>query len=351
MYIAMARHSNAYWRSTILRRRTLKRLVVELTDRCNLACSHCYEGRHGGRGELALDQFDRAVAAAARLRIGEFSFTGGEPTLHRHFGEIVRRTHAADLHFSLVTNGWTFDRSHLALLPYRDRLTAITFSLDGANEATHDRQRGADSFRRVIAAAEHCAALQLPFTFNFVISPNTAAEISAVAELARNIGAAGIRFIPFLSGANASPGPHDASLQERIKMGMQLLGLQQHAGFAIGIAPGFFSSEVANCHSLKGEEFNLSWTGKLDICCHLSGHVRVNRAEAVAFRASDYPSAAAALDQRRKAFVADKVERDAKAALPLADYFACDYCVRNWMNHEHVKKPGASLTVPCGDPS
>lgn len=310
----------------------MKRLVVELTDRCNLACTHCYEGRHGGRGELSLEQLDRAIAAAAQLGIGEFSFTGGEPSLHRHFGEIVRRTHAAHLWFSLVSNGWTFDRFHLKLLPYRDRLTGITFSVDGAIETTHDRQRGAGSFRRVIAAAEQCARLQIPFTFNFVISPHNAGEIAAVADLARDLGASGVRFIPFMPAVNARPGPHDSPLQERLKMGMQLLALKSTPGFAIGIAPGFFTAELANCHSLRGEEFNLSWTGKLDMCCHLSGHVRIERNEANAYRQSDHVAASAALDLRRKAFVADKIDREAKGTLELADYFACDYCVRNWMD-------------------
>ncbi len=128
-------------------------LIVELTDRCNLSCRHCPSGRHGGRGELDLALFDRVLDQARAQGIDRLSFTGGEPTLHPRFPDILHHTTAAGYRFGLVTNGWVVAQRLEQLLPYRDWLSVITFSLDGGREASHDAQRGAGSFRRVMQAA------------------------------------------------------------------------------------------------------------------------------------------------------------------------------------------------------
>ena len=46
----------------------------------------------------------------------------------------------------------------------------VTFSLDGAHEATHDRLRGTGSFRRVMRAASLCVVKELPFSLSMVVT-------------------------------------------------------------------------------------------------------------------------------------------------------------------------------------
>lgn len=79
----------------------MAKLVVELTDRCNLRCGHCPSGRHGGRGELDPTLFARLVSEAPASGIDQVSFTGGEPTLHHRFAGLVAMTAAAGLNFGL----------------------------------------------------------------------------------------------------------------------------------------------------------------------------------------------------------------------------------------------------------
>ena len=109
-------------------------VVIELTNRCNLACHHCFSGRHGGRTDLPLEALDQVLEGARPSGFDQLSFTGGDPTLHRSFFEILRRTHAAGYPFGFVTNGWNFAEVFPGLTPYRALLQGVTFSIDGAAE-------------------------------------------------------------------------------------------------------------------------------------------------------------------------------------------------------------------------
>ena len=41
------------------------RLVMELTDRCNLRCRHCFDQRHAGSGDVPLTVVQRVLREAA----------------------------------------------------------------------------------------------------------------------------------------------------------------------------------------------------------------------------------------------------------------------------------------------
>ena len=42
----------------------MARIVVELTNRCNLKCQHCFTGRHGGNDDLPLNILRRILDEA-----------------------------------------------------------------------------------------------------------------------------------------------------------------------------------------------------------------------------------------------------------------------------------------------
>ena len=91
--------------------------------------------------------------------------------------DIIRMTCEAGYTFGFVTNGWNFTRIYEQLLPYRNSLTGITFSLDGARETTHERIRAKGSYRQVMKAFSICILKDIPFTINTVISSNNLCEL------------------------------------------------------------------------------------------------------------------------------------------------------------------------------
>src|SRR5258705_8267920 len=86
-----------------------RRLTVELTNICNLHCSYCLRDEdalyHSPANYLPVDLFTRVARDARDLMgIEQVMFTGGEPTLHPHFKEILSAVHTLDLKCSFVTN-------------------------------------------------------------------------------------------------------------------------------------------------------------------------------------------------------------------------------------------------------
>ena len=63
----------------------MARLVIELTNRCNLCCLHCFTERHAATGDLPLTILDQVLHEGKGCGIDHLAFTGGEPTIHRQF--------------------------------------------------------------------------------------------------------------------------------------------------------------------------------------------------------------------------------------------------------------------------
>src|SRR6266851_5319346 len=134
----------------------MARIVIELTNRCNLSCTHCFEGRHSADGDIKIEIIEKILQSAKDHGFNHLSFTGGDPTVHPRFIEIIKMVSESGYSISFVTNGQNFTKIYQNLLPYRDRLAGITFSLDGAREETHDRLCGKGSYRRVMKAVSVC---------------------------------------------------------------------------------------------------------------------------------------------------------------------------------------------------
>ena len=69
----------------------MPRIVIELTNRCNLSCGHCFDERHAATGDLPLTVLEKVLREGKSCGIEQVSFTGGEPTIHRRFKEIIER--------------------------------------------------------------------------------------------------------------------------------------------------------------------------------------------------------------------------------------------------------------------
>ena len=116
-----------------------KKLILNLTNRCNLRCAMCVV-RRGPPQTLSRHHAFEAVAFGERRGFNEIELTGGEPTLVDYFWDLLDRLGQVDTQTRLTTNGLAFtpDQIHrLAALPNLE----VMVSVDGIGE-THDRLRG-----------------------------------------------------------------------------------------------------------------------------------------------------------------------------------------------------------------
>lgn len=309
----------------------MARLVIELTNRCNLRCQHCFEERHAATGDLPLEIFEKVLSEGKGCGIDHLAFTGGEPTIHRQFDEIISRVCEAGYTFSLVSNGMTFPHVYPLFLLHRQWFTGVTFSLDGAREETHDRLRGIGSYRHVMRAATICVFKELPFTLNMVLTAENRQEIGDMVSLAERLGSGGVRFGHLMPTYDTAARGLDLSPQERRDVEAEIWGLQKSAAVPVGMAPGYFSeSPFFPCAPLELKEFNLDYRGNLTLCCHLSGYSGVNQGTDVMGNLHEI-SLTEALERfhRRVAkYLADKHDKINSGEFTELDHFPCWYCVK-----------------------
>lgn len=112
--------------------------------RCNLHCPQCLDDTTVP--ELDAAARDRIAAVLAASGVLGVDISGGEPLLLRDLVALAQRvTGGGRTAVSVTTNGWHLARRAEELA---EAVDAIRVSLDGPDEASHDRIRGTGSFAR-----------------------------------------------------------------------------------------------------------------------------------------------------------------------------------------------------------
>lgn len=161
---------------------SLRYLELQITDRCNLRCRHCYievintsplsppcQGGDGG-GQRRLNKGDELSVTQIKNVLTEFEamqglrvlITGGEPLLHSRFKEINRMLPEFFVRKILFTNGLLLNKKILENL----NINEIQVSLDGMEKA-HDSLRGKGRFKRTMQN------IMLALEYSFEVSIST----------------------------------------------------------------------------------------------------------------------------------------------------------------------------------
>ncbi len=172
----------------------LSLLAMNLTQRCNLRCAHCYLDakrlRYGTSDELRTAEVCRILDEVAELNDGTMVvLTGGEPLMRNDLESIIR--HGADLGLAMVvgTNGIALTERRVRALMQAGAMGA-GISVDSLSPDSHDAFRGVSgSWAKTMAGIENCRRLGLSFQIHFSVHQNNAHELSSVIEFARTSGA------------------------------------------------------------------------------------------------------------------------------------------------------------------
>lgn len=192
--------------------------ALELTPACNNRCSGClnvfgpaaHTQRDATAPPLVSEQWTTLLDILAP-HVQRLKLTGGEPTLHPQFAEILQRVEQLGLESVVFTNGrWADPGSLLDLFAGARRLQGILVSLHGAHPASHDAFTGIDgSFAETAGNIKRAAGRHIPVTISTVLTSWNRDEIELLVELAECLGAPQIVFNRYL-GSTASPAMLDA---------------------------------------------------------------------------------------------------------------------------------------------
>ncbi len=169
-------------------------VALNLTERCNLACAHCYLDakvlKEGATDELSTEEIKATIDDIAKLSPGcMVVLTGGEPLLRGDIEEIASHASNCGLMVVIGSNGITLNEKRVRALKAAG-VAGIGLSIDSLNPDLHDNFRGRKgAWMKTMAAIDACRKEQLPFQIHFSVTDHTAGEIDNMISFARDAGA------------------------------------------------------------------------------------------------------------------------------------------------------------------
>lgn len=170
--------------------------AVELTERCNLNCVHCYLGslrdpeaaRAAGRSELSTERalaiLDQAIDEGCLFLL----ITGGEPLLRHDFATIYRHARERGVILTVFTNGTLVSEEHCTL--FRELPPSVVdVTLYGATAPTYEAvTRIKGSFARCLAGVERLLDAGVRVGLKTVLLSTNHHELDAMRALADGYG-------------------------------------------------------------------------------------------------------------------------------------------------------------------
>lgn len=144
---------------------------VDLTNRCNLTCPVCFANANvqGYLYEPGLEHIGLMLQALRNTKpvsCRVVQFSGGEPTLHPRFFDIIRM--AKDMGFShiqIATNGLTFESLEFAQKAKEAGLHTLYLQFDGVTDDVYRRTRGADLWEKKLRCIDNVRRAGLKIVF------------------------------------------------------------------------------------------------------------------------------------------------------------------------------------------
>lgn len=148
----------------------LQKLDIELTERCNNNCIHCYIAQPARapviqRRELSTEALKAIIDEAAGLGCMALRFTGGEPLLRNDFEDIYRHARGLGIAVALCTNATLITRAMADLFKATPPGAPMEVTLYGLNPAMYDAVAGVSGhFNAAMAGIERLKAMGIPFS-------------------------------------------------------------------------------------------------------------------------------------------------------------------------------------------
>lgn len=168
----------------------VKTAYVEITNQCNLNCRTCYNrsGKNRVREEISREKLEELLQLLLPLGLERFLFSGGEPTCHTAFDDILDFVSVyPQVSFGIATNGTHPTPKLIELLNTRDNFT-LQISLDGSCEEQNSKTRGPGHFAQAIAFSRQIHQPTKKPLLQMVVSQQNVADVEDFYRLAVSVG-------------------------------------------------------------------------------------------------------------------------------------------------------------------
>jgi len=214
----------------------LQTLILEVTQRCNHACLHCYNVWHGADGQptdYPQGEMDTAETLALinkaldETRCGHVTLTGGEPLLRPDLPQILDLLRERNITPTLISNGRLLDEPTVSVLLDRG-VTLFELPLLSRRREVHDHLSGAPgAFDAVLAAMAHIRTHAGQFVAVFVATRHNLPDLYDTIKLAFAFGSRGMMLNRFNPGGRGRA--HLAELLPTVSEMRQALAVANEA--------------------------------------------------------------------------------------------------------------------------
>lgn len=161
----------------------LRHLDIELTERCNNNCIHCYinlpvDNHEAREKELSTNTIKEIIRDAASLGCLSIRFTGGEPLLREDFKKLYLFTRKLGIQVIIFTNATLISPEIADLFARTPPLKRIEVSLYGMKENSYEAvSRSPGSFEAAWRGIKLLLEKKIPFVVKGALLPPNRAEI------------------------------------------------------------------------------------------------------------------------------------------------------------------------------
>ena len=206
---------------------SLRYLELQITDRCNLRCRHCYIGEKSPT-ELTVQQITGLLKEFEEMQGLRVMVTGGEPLLHSNFDALNEVLPDFSLRKVLFTNGLLLNNNLLGRLNVEE----IQISIDGLEKA-HDALRGKNTFKKALSAVELARKQGLEVSVATMVHAKNLGDFDEMEKLFSDLGIKDWTVdVPCITGRLESSREFQVSPEEGGKYLRYGYGAGLHAGAA-----------------------------------------------------------------------------------------------------------------------
>jgi MoaA/NifB/PqqE/SkfB family radical SAM enzyme len=169
----------------------LETIWLELTEKCNLTCNHCYAQSGPSKplfGEMGESDWLRVIEQSALSGATNIQFIGGEPTLHPGLPRFIEQAQAQNFKYiEVFTNGTTITKTFIKKLPLEKLWFSVSFySCDPSIHASVTNS--ASSFEQTVRGIQSILDAGFPLRACLVRNDATEARLEETQEYLRNLG-------------------------------------------------------------------------------------------------------------------------------------------------------------------
>jgi len=163
---------------------SLRYLLLNITNMCNLKCKHCYLS-DTGKLEVDLDIFEKAVQQFEEMGGLKLIISGGEPLIHSRFWELMDILPSYELSVVILSNGTLIDNTTARKLSRY--VHEVQISIDGIR--SHDLLRGKGSFARSMKGISNLNESGIPVSIATMVHKFNIDEFDEMEKLFSKRGA------------------------------------------------------------------------------------------------------------------------------------------------------------------